>query len=129
MLSEFLSDPDVDIFSVLLRGLVLVLCLVVLFCWAAYAGELPVAVRLFSQVENSLFADVALFSSAVRLLGFWFVGVDFMLVRGVSFFGRLNPGAMFVSGLCSAALERERKRVVWLPWLFLPRQLLSIGLL
>jgi hypothetical protein len=33
----------------------------------------------------------------VRLLGFWFVVVGFMLVSGVLFSGGLNPGAMFVS--------------------------------
>ena len=44
---------------------------------------------------------------------FWFVVVGFMLVRGVSFSGGLNPWAIFVGGLCSAALERgEMLRLV-----------------
>ncbi len=46
----------------------------------------------------------------MRLLGFWFVVVGFMLVSGVLFSGGLNPGAMFVGWLCSAALERDETR-------------------
>ena len=53
---------------------------------------------------------VVVFSSAVHLFDVWFVGIDFMLVRGLSFSGRLNPRAMFVCGFCSVAVEREETR-------------------
>ena len=40
----------------------------------------------------------------------WLTVVGFMLVRGVSFSGRLNPGAMLVYGFFFAALVSEETR-------------------
>lgn len=111
---------------VLRCGVVLGFRSVVLF-GAAHVGGFPVVVRLFSQIENSLFAIGVVFASAMPLFSLLSTGVGFELVRGVSFSGRLKPGAMFVGRFdCAALLVRdETRRLVALAF---PTEMTSVHL-